>query len=111
MLWWGVHLTWQGNREKTEWVLNNGFTVSAIEALLDRGGSGYRIDLFREISAVFADFSTKYQVTDKDLLRSVIAFNTTRAVNIEPNFYKGGVKDYVQDLFAPFIKDLKLRNK
>lgn len=111
MLWWGAHLTWQGNRKDTESVLKQGFSVSAIEVFLDRSGSGYRTNLFREIAAQFAIHNTNYLATDKDLLRPVMGLNTSKIVNIEPEFYSDGIKGYVKDLFAPFIKNLKPRNK
>lgn len=107
MLWWGAHLTWQGDREKTLEVLNNGFTVTAYETLLDRCGNGYREDLFRAISLKFSQINKEYMATDKEFLRPVIVFNTSRIINVEPTFYDGGIEGYVESLFEPFVSKLK----
>jgi hypothetical protein len=110
VLWWGAHLTWQGDVEKTKQMLSCGFNVSAIEAFIYRGGSGFRVDLFRMIAAYFAEINKTYIASDKEVLRKVMVLNTSKTVTIEPVYYSGGMYKYVQDLFAPFITNLKPRN-
>ncbi|MCX6159231.1 MAG: hypothetical protein NTY74_14720 [Ignavibacteriae bacterium] len=107
MMWWGAHLIWQGDYDKTLNILQNGFTVTAFETLLDRGGRGYREDLFRAIALKYSNIFRDYRTNDKVLLRQVITLNSLRINNIEPVFYTGGIEGYVNELFEPFITNLK----
>ena len=110
-IWYCIYLAWDGSIEKTVTVLeplNTDVVVQFIER--NNGGQGYRRELSREIFKYFkrihyneiAEFNKikKYININRDLSRDVAKLNKFRCVIVEPALYKGGVKGYVDDLFA-----------
>lgn len=94
-LWWYIHLSWQGNSEKTFNILKDKGT-DAISQLIERTGRGYRISLYRalmkEYSLIPGQFSKIYQRT--------MALNTARCRTIVPILTSGGETGYVKKLFS-----------
>lgn len=105
-LWWYIHLSWQGTEEATYEVLKESST-DEINQLVDRSGSdGYRLDLTREIMR-------QHKIYSKDLgsrnLRRILVLNTVRINMIEPGLVEGGTNKYVEELYAYFLNDIKVR--
>ena len=95
-LWWYVHLSLQESLERTKEILS-GCGADDISQLVERAGSGYRIELYREIM-------NRYSKTDhKDhILRKVLKLNVMMCGTVEPLLYEGGIEGYVDDLFKYF---------
>ena len=97
-LWWYIHLSLQnGNLEETCCVLANN-NADDISQLLDRPGSGYRVDLCRAIMRRYG------QCPDhgRHLLRNVLKLNVVRCVTLEPLLVETGIDEYVDQLFGYF---------
>lgn len=107
-LWWYIHLSWQGNEDDTNKVLQ-GNTTDEIMQLLDRTGSfGYRIDFSRELMRQYSLIDS--QIRKRGLFRKVMKLNTMRAKVIEPSLMVGGTEEYVRDLISYFVKTLSTQN-
>ena len=97
-LWWYVHLSLCENSiEKTRTVLATNSTDS-ISQLVERPGSGYRVDLCRAIMYRFSKSPKK----SEDLLRKVMKMNTACCTTIEPLLVEEGIEEYVNYLFEYF---------
>lgn len=107
-LWWYVHLSWQGNEQKTIDVIGSyGFSTDTILNLIDRSGKGYYIGVYRYImyfhsrvpKAKLDEFNRKTVTKADSLFRVIMKLNTARVKVIEPTLYLGGEREYVQSLF------------
>ena len=97
-LWWYIHLSLQNdNLEETRRILANN-NADDISQLLDRPGSGYRVDLCRAIMRKYGQCSDH----GGHLLRNVLKLNVVRCVTIEPLLVESGIDDYVEQLFRYF---------
>lgn len=98
--WWYIHLSWQGDIQKTEKVICNNST-DEIAQLVDRvGRTGYRVSLYREIMKKYGGLS-KTERADH-IFRKTMKLNTARSQAIEPGLVAGGEKQYVEDLYNHF---------
>lgn len=97
-LWWYIHLSLQdGSIEETRRVLANN-NADDISQLLDRPGSGYRVDLCRAIMRRYGKCANH----GNHLLRNVLKLNIVRCVTIEPLLVESGIDEYVEQLFGYF---------
>ncbi|MDC0322702.1 DUF6339 family protein [Verrucomicrobiales bacterium] len=91
-IWWYCHLSWQGDRESTADVLENG-TTDTRSALVERPGpGGFRVELCREIMKRLAD------IPNEDAFRKIMKLNTAKVRLVEPEFYRGETAGYVDNL-------------
>ena len=107
-LWWYVHLSWQGNEQKTIDVIgSHGFSTDTILNLIDRSGKGYYIDVYRYImyfhsivpKAKLDEFNRNTATKADSLFRVVMKLNTAKIKVIEPALFLGGECEYVRSLF------------
>jgi hypothetical protein len=103
-LWWYAHLSWQASAhvtslesaDLTKAVLEKGST-DAIMHLVERPGiGGFRVDVCRALMRHLCG-TPGFSVTK---LKSVLKMHTARVCIVEPAFFKGGVKGYVDELVA-----------
>lgn len=94
-LWWYIYLTWQGTKEETINTIK-GLNTDTIVQLYERRGRGYDKDLTREIVKQLS----RYDDSKNKIFRKVMVLNTFYNKNLEPKFYKGGYKGYVEMLFT-----------
>ena len=90
-LWFYIHLSWQGSLDETRKVLSNN-TSNDISQLVERSGSGYRLDLYREIMRQYAcsDYHGE--------LGRVLKLNVAWCGTVEP-LLSGNLERYVSSLF------------
>ena len=102
-IWWYIHLSWQGDYQKTKTILDKN-TTDTIMWLVDHIGlNGYRIDLFRKIMAKYDDFSNKNNINGTDrsrLFRYIMIKNSALTLTIDPFLADGGLDGYVNSLFS-----------
>lgn len=97
VLWWYIHLSWQGDEESTRDVLKDNSTDEILQ-LVDRcGRNGYRVDLYREIMKQYADIDVNERRKD-NVFRRIMVLNTAKVQVIEPALVDGGEIKYVDDL-------------
>ena len=97
-LWWYIHLSLcDDSLEKTRDILINN-TSDTIVQIVERSGTGYRVDLYREIIKRL----DKSKKRSDDLLRKVMSLNTARCTTMEPLLIENGLEDYVDSLFTYF---------
>jgi hypothetical protein len=95
VVWWLVHLAWQGSEEQTREVLAD-VTADTIAQLVERPGrGGFRIELSRTL---FRERS-RCRLTQTGF-RALMKLNTARVIVTEPSFCDGGVEGYVGELHA-----------
>ena len=97
VLWWYIHLSWQGDEESTKKVLKDNSTDEILQ-LVDRcGRDGYRVELYREIMK-------RYSLLDPGIrrkegaFRKIMVMNTAKVQAVEPALVDGGEEKYVGDL-------------
>jgi hypothetical protein len=97
-MWWYIHLSLQNDSlEETERILiGNG--SDDISQLVERSGSGYRVELYRAIMRRYFDSERK----DRQILRKVLKLNVVRCATVEPLLFSSGIEDYVNSLFEYF---------
>ncbi|RYL92395.1 DUF6339 family protein [Sporolactobacillus sp. THM19-2] len=106
IIWWYVHLSWNGSNQDTYQLLN-GFTTDEIVQLVERSGSsGYRLDVTREIMKQFSQLENR----SNSLFRRVMKLNTARLKLVEPALVNGGIKKYVEELMH-YFDEAKRSNK
>lgn len=93
-LWWYVHLSYQGNIDDTRKILINN-TTDEISQLVERPGSGYRVNLCRAIMKRYSE-SPKHH---HNLLRNIMKLNTVKCVTLEPLLFESGIDGYTEELF------------
>lgn len=90
VIWWLVHLTWQGSEEQTRAVLA-GATTDTIVQLVERPGrGGFRVELTR---VLFRERSRRG--LGQEAFRALMKLNTARVLVTEPWFCEGGIAGYV----------------
>lgn len=100
-IWWYVHLslvqTSDGcpDYEATRELLRNN-TTDEIVQIVDRAGTGYRVDVTREIVKYY---STNRAQLGTSALRNILVQHVARANVVEPELALGGVPAYVRGLF------------
>lgn len=101
VLWWYIHLSWQGDEESTTAVLKDNSTDEILQ-LVDRcGRGGYRIDLYRELMRQHAALDVAER-RKTQIFRKVMVLNTARVQVIEPGLVNGGEQQYVSNLINYF---------
>ncbi|WP_019680664.1 hypothetical protein [Ruminococcus flavefaciens] len=97
VIWWYIHLSWQGDEESTRDILK-GNSTDEIAQLVDRcGNDGYRVDLYREMMRKYAEIDSDKKRTD-EFFRRMMVLNTAKVQVIEPELVDGGEKQYIDDL-------------
>lgn len=92
-LWWYIYLSWQGSYEETRQTIYK-FSTDTIVQIFERSGSGFDVELTREL---MRKLSYEYNKTSQ--LRKVMVLNTIYLRTIEPKLYTGGIQGYVKMLF------------
>ena len=109
-IWWYVHLSWQGDIERTAQVLDSPcFSTDSILNLEERTGrKGTYIGVYRYIMYYYSrlplseiDRFNKDVTRGKkeDLFRVIMKLHTAKVMVLEPALYLGGEKEYVKSLF------------
>ena len=97
VIWWYIHLSWQGDEESTREVLKDNSTDEILQ-LVDRcGRDGYRVDLYREIMKQYSLIDVAERRKEK-VFRRMMVLNTAKVQVIEPALVDGGEVTYVDDL-------------
>ena len=106
VLWWYIHLSWQGSFSSTKEILKEN-TTDEILQLVDRcGRGGYRVDLYRELMRKNAELN-KTVPKSQQLFRKIMVLNTARVQVIEPALTLGGNRGYVDSLSDYFTDRMK----
>lgn len=93
-LWWYIHLSWNGDTERTYEILKNNTTDTVLQ-LVERPGVGYYISLYREIMLQYSCINDH----GRTLFRKVLKLNTALLPVTYPELISGGIKEYVSYLF------------
>lgn len=93
-LWWYIHLSWNGDTERTYEILKNNTTDTVLQ-LVERPGVGYYISLYREIMLQYSCINDP----SRTLFRKVLKLNTALLPVTYPELISGGIKEYVSYLF------------
>ena len=102
VLWWYIHLSWQGDEASTAAVLKDNSTDEILQ-LVDRcGRGGFRVELYRELMRQHAALDAAER-RNKKIFRKAMVLNTARVQVIEPGLVEGGETRYVSDLIHYFI--------
>lgn len=102
VLWWYIHLSWQGNKSDTIDILRENTTDEIVQLVERAGANGYRISLYRTIMKEYAEIDSIKKNRSGNLFRRVMKLNTARTKVIEPELVSGGTKEYVKELFSYF---------
>lgn len=98
VVWWFVHLSWQGNEQDTRDVLA-GVTTDDMVQLVERPGRhGFRIELCRAIMR--ARCVCRARSTGSERFRELMTLNTVKVVMTEPQLHEKGFDGYVAGLYA-----------
>lgn len=101
VLWWYIHLSWQGDESTTAAVLKDNSTDEILQ-LVDRcGRGGYRVELYREMMKQFAELEDPLKRKNQ-LFRKAMVLNTARVQVMEPGLVSGGESQYIADLIHYF---------
>lgn len=99
-LWWYVHLSWQGDAEKTRTILkNNGADI--ISQCIERTGGGYRLSTYRAMMKAYSKLPDKFRTSK--MFRAAARLNLVRCVSVEPALIPGGEEAYAEKLFEDVI--------
>ena len=97
IIWWMIHLSWQGSLSSTEATLKN-LGSDAISQVVERTGvGGYNVDLCRKIIQKVGEYDN--QASAEKALRRAMKLNTMRSQTIIPEFHDKGLEGYVSALF------------
>lgn len=99
-LWWYVHLSWQGNEDKTFNVLKNNATDN-INKLIETPGKGYRLTLYRNM---VREYSEHLPHTAKNFA-AMTKLNNAKCTSVEPELIAGGEKQYVKQLISEVVRE------
>lgn len=101
-IWWYVHLAWNTDKITTYEILKNNST-DTIQAMVERPGLGYNIELYKEIIRQYAQYDGIKRNERRLLLRRVMVLNTAREKTIAPELVEGGLEKYVYRLYKDVI--------
>ncbi|SDW05990.1 hypothetical protein SAMN05421781_0301 [Marinococcus luteus] len=102
VMWWYVHLSWQGTEEETRKILK-GNNTDDIAQLVERAGpEGYRPEFARELMKYYGSNVKKFKSRDPFIFRKVMRLNTAKVETMEPGLHPGGEVAYVRELFKFF---------
>jgi hypothetical protein len=98
VVWWFIHLSWQGNEQGTRDVLA-GITTDDMVQLVERPGRhGFRIELCRAIMR--ARSVRKTHSAGSERFRELMTLNTVKVVMTEPELHEKGFDGYVAGLYS-----------
>jgi hypothetical protein len=98
VVWWFIHLSWQGNEQDTRDVLG-GVTTDDMVQLVERPGRyGFRIELCRAIMR--ARSVRRAHSAGSERFRELMTFNTVKVVMMEPELHEKGLDGYVAGLYS-----------
>jgi len=86
-LWWYIHLSWNGDTERTYEILKNNTTDTVLQ-LVERPGVGYYVSLYREIMLQYSCINDP----SRTLFRKVLKLNTALLPVTYPELISGGIK-------------------
>lgn len=120
-IWWYAYLGWSASAEKTVEILGAPvFNTDIILNTVERTGrKGTPVNVYKEILHTYAQipasrvhgFSSSSDGNSDTLYRSVMRLNTAKIIVVEPELYEGGVKGYVNGLFADLGIDIEEREE
>lgn len=105
VLWWYIYLSMQKDEagqddlNATYEILKDNTTDEIVQLVERSGSAGYRVDVCREIMKFYSDHRSEY---DAKRFRRVMVLNTARTRVVEPALMKGGIHEYVKELFVYF---------
>jgi len=100
VLWWYIHLSWQGNREETERCIAGNSTDTIVQLVERSGPHGYRVELYRTIMKRYAEHCRRTGKEERLFFRRLMKLNTARLAVMEPSLCEGKEEGYVGQLFA-----------
>ena len=109
-LYWYIHLSWQGDKEKTLQVLSD-FSTDEILQLVERPSKiGINLELYRKIMLKYSHVPKKSRIITKNnkkisLFRLILIYNTSKLTILKPELYPGGVEAYVNMLYYDNLKE------
>lgn len=96
-VYWYINLSWQGNVEATVNILKENQEDQILQ-LVDRPSSiGVNIDLYREIMKRLSSIDSMQR---QKKFRLVMMNNTSKLINIRPELFPGGIKNYVDMIYS-----------
>lgn len=97
VLWWYIHLSWQGTEIQTLNILKDNSTDEILQ-LVDRcGRGGYRVNLYRVLMKKNGELDP-VERRKKELFRKMMVLNTARVQVVEPALTENGEEGYVEAL-------------
>ncbi|MBS4196446.1 DUF6339 family protein [Lederbergia citri] len=103
VLWWYIHLSWQGSVDDTYEILKHNTTDTVVQLVERPGTGGYRVSLSRELMRHFGRLAEEDPDNHTtEMFRKVMRLNTARTKVIEPALTIGGETEYVKELFEYF---------
>jgi hypothetical protein len=98
VVWWFIHLSWQGSEQDTRDILT-GITTDDIVQLVERPGRhGFRVGLYRAIMR--ARSARRSHAAGTERFRELMTLNTVKVVVTEPELHEKGLDGYVGGLYA-----------
>jgi hypothetical protein len=98
VVWWFIHLSWQGNEKETRDILA-GVTTDDMVQLVERPGRhGFRIELCRAIMR--ARSARRNYSAGSERFRELMTLNTVKVVMTEPELHEKGFDGYVAGLYS-----------
>ena len=95
VLWWYIHLSWQGNATATKDVLKD-LGTDTISDFIERTGKGYRLRLYRELIKAYSGVEKK----SSSLFNKIATQNRVNCTTVEPALTQNAEPGYVAQLFA-----------
>lgn len=110
VIYWYINLSWQGNIESTREILKNNSTDEILQVVERTNKIGINLDFYRALLKEYSN--SKYDVLKKEVLqkakeekktqtlfRIILTKNTSKLLVFRPEFYPGGIKEYIKMLF------------
>lgn len=114
VMWWYIHLSWQGNEYRTRQILSsNRMNTDIILNLVERvGRDGTYVEAYRYIMYFYyaesdrqvLKYSNVLKNSKRSLFRSIMILHNSKCMVIEPGLYLGGEEGYVQNLFNEVLE-------
>lgn len=112
--WWFIHLTWQGDEEKTkETLFRHNLNSDTIQGLVERTGrKGTFVEVYRCIAERYSlidsltvlKFKKVHSHGSDSLFRAIMRLNTARNLVTDPCLCEGGVEGYVDSIINELTK-------